>query len=113
MVSLDEDFIQDQRRKAVSKWRWRNPYLAALLAFIHPVGMLFTSVPVFFVYLVIWLAMWVWWSNRPFGIAIAVGFVFAVYAYYQTLWKNAAIEKWKYGLPGTGKQNPKKLDPIA
>ena len=113
MPSTDEAFIEDQRRKAVSKWRWHNPYLAALLASIHPLGMLFTSVPAFFVYLIVWLAVWFWWPNRPFGIGIAVGLVFAIYAYYQTLWKNAAIEKWKYGLPGTGKQNPRNLNPIT
>jgi hypothetical protein len=65
------------------------------------------------VYLIVWLAVWFWWPNRPFGIGIAVGLVFAIYGYYQTLWKNAAIEKWKYGLPGTGKQNPKNLNPIT
>jgi len=53
MQSTDEEFIEDQRRKAISIWKWRNLYLAALLAFIHP------------------------------------------------------------GLPGTGKQNPKKLNPIS
>jgi hypothetical protein len=33
--------------------------------------------------------------------------IFGMYAYVETRWRNAAIEKWKFGLPGTGNQNPR------
>jgi len=36
---------------------------------------------------------------------------FGYYAYLKTRWKNAAIEKYKYRLPGTGVDNPKNLIP--
>lgn len=109
----DGEFIEDQRQRAISKWRWHNPYLAALLALVHPLGMLYTSIPAFLAYLLVWWGVWIYWSNRPLGVGIAIGLAFAAYAYYTTLWKNAAIEKWKYGLSGTGKQNPKNLPAIA
>src|SRR5262249_47686361 len=111
MQSANDEFLEAQRQKALTKWKWHNPYIAALLSFIHPLGMLLTSVPAFFVYLTVWTMLWVWWPDRPLGTGIALGLLFAVYAYYQTVWKNAAVEKWKYGLPGTGKQNPKKVNP--
>jgi hypothetical protein len=111
MQSSNDEFLETQRQKALTKWKWHNPYVAALLAFIHPIGMLLTSLPAFVIYLAAWTALWVWWPNRPLGTGIALGLLFAVYAYYDTLLKNAAIEKWKYGLPGMGKQNPKKVNP--
>jgi hypothetical protein len=49
------------------------------------------------------------WKGRPLGTGIALGFLFALYACVETKWRNAAVEKWRYGLPGTGNQNPKKL----
>jgi hypothetical protein len=36
-------------------------------------------------------------------------FIFGVYAFYATKRRNRAIEKWRYGLPGTGLANPRKL----
>lgn len=113
MADENEEFVDDQKRKALTRWKWHNPYVAALLAFIHPLGMLYTSVPAFVVYLLLWLGVFLYWPNRPFGVGLGLAALFALYAYYDTLWKNAAVEKWKYGLPGTGKQNPKNLTPIA
>ncbi len=109
MNEPSSDFIENTRQKAIYKWRWRNPYLIALLTFVHPLGMLLSSIPAFFVYLVLWFLVWVYWPNRPVWLGLLLASIFAVYAYYNTRWKNAAIEKWKYGLPGTGKDNPKKL----
>jgi hypothetical protein len=113
MADVNNEFVEEQKRKALTRWRWHNPYVAALLAFIHPLGMLYTSIAAFVVYLVVWLAVFAYWPNRRFGVGLGLGALFAVYAYCNTRWKNAAIEKWKYGLQGTGKQNPKDLTPIA
>lgn len=113
MFSLDPDFVEHQRQRAITRWKWHNPYLAAIFAFIHPIGMLYTSVSAFVMYLLAWSAVFLFWRDRPFGVGIALGALFAGYAYIDTIWRNAAIEKWKYGLPGTGRQNPKNLTPIA
>jgi len=108
-MPVSDDFVEDQKRRALTKWKWHNPYLASFLALIHPIGMLYTSVAGFAVYLLVWLAIVVYWPGRPFGVGLALGGLFAAYAYFETRWRNAAIEKWKYGLPGTGHQNPRGL----
>lgn len=113
MAFVDAEFVELQRQKAITRWKWHNRYIAAILAFLHPLGMLYTSVPAFVVYMLAWLGMVMFWPARPFGVGLGLGAIFAVYAYYETIWRNAAIEKWKYGLPGTGRQNPKHLTPIV
>jgi len=109
---MEQDFAADQRTKALTRWKWRNPYWVALLAFVHPLGMLLSSTTAFVVYLAAWIALFVYWPGRPTGTAFGLAFIFAAYAFLNTRWKNACIEKWKYGLPGTGMQNPKKLAPL-
>jgi hypothetical protein len=64
--------------------------------------MLYTSVKAFFVYLALWSAMYFSWSSRPLGSGVLLALIFATYAYHETVYKNAAIEKWKFGLEGTG-----------
>lgn len=108
-MNLDPEFVEAQREKALHKWRWRNPYLAAFPALLHPVGMLYTSVPFFVVYMAASFAMLFFWRRRPLGTGIALGCLFGLYAYFETRWRNAAVEKWRYGLPGTGSDNPRKL----
>ncbi|MBC8232231.1 hypothetical protein H8E77_22015 [bacterium] len=111
--NLDDDFIEAQRQKAIYKWKWRNPYLVAFLTFLHPFGMLLSSIPIFFVYLIISIIiqpLWLYLSKAiMIIITLTLSTIFAAIAYHNTLWKNGAIETWKYGLPGTGKDNPKKL----
>lgn len=108
-MRLDPDFVADQKEKAIHKWTWHRPWLATALAFIHPLGMLYTSVPAFIVYLVAWGWMVFRWESRPTGTGVVLAAGFAAYAYYETVFRNAAIEKWKYGLVGTGHENPKGL----
>jgi len=108
-MNLSPEFVETQKHQAVHKWKWKNPDLAALLALIHPLGMLYTSVPAFVVYLAIWSIMVFYWPGRPLGTGIGLGFLFASYAYHDTKWRNATVEMWRYGLPGTGKDNPRKL----
>jgi hypothetical protein len=105
-MTLDPEFVENQKQKTLHKWKWKNPLLAGLLAFLHPAGMLYSSVPGALVCLAIWLAMVIYWKNRPSGTGIALACMFGIYAYLETRWRNAAVEKWKYGLPGTGNQNP-------
>jgi len=108
-MTLDPEFVEDERQKALHKWKWKNPFLAGFLAFLHPLGMLYTSVPAFVVYLAAWFAMLFFWRGRPLGTGIALGFLFALYAYHETKWRNAAVEMWRYGLRGNGNDNPRKL----
>jgi len=107
---MDNDFVEHQRQQAIHKWKWRNPSLVAFLTFLHPLGILLTSIPAFFIYMLIWLFVYFGWKNHSILINILLSIVFSIYAYFNTKWKNAAIEKWKYGLPGTGKDNPKKYN---
>ena len=108
-LTEEEEFYSEQRFKAITKWKWKNPYLAAFLAFIHPIGMLYSSIPGAILYFLLWIAMFTYWPSRPRGVGIGLATAFAVYGFFNTKWKNAAIEKWRYGLEGTGLQNPKKL----
>lgn len=111
---MDKNFLEDTQYKAQKIWKWKNPWIAAILALIHPVGMLYTSIPASIIYLIIWIKIYYDWTNRPFGVGLVLAGVFSFYAFNDTKWKNAAIEKWRYGLSGTGIQNPKKsgLRPI-
>jgi len=109
MNEQDSSFFEAQREKALYKWKWRNPYLVAFLTFLHPVGMLLSSIPAFFIYLISWLCIWLYWPDRNMVCDFILAATFSAYAYHNTRWKNGAIEKWKYGLPGTGKDNPKKM----
>lgn len=95
---LDHGFVEAQRQKALHPSKWKSLYFAGFLAFIHPGGMLHTSVPAFLAYLAIWLAMLLYWKGRPFGTVRASAAIFGICAYAETKWRNAAIEKWKYGL---------------
>lgn len=106
---MDQDFLNNTKYKAEKVWKWKSPWIAAILAFINPLGMLYTSIPAFFVYLILWLIIILNWLNRPIWVDLIIGLIFSFYAFNDIKWKNAAIEKWRYGLPGTGMQNPKKL----
>ena len=109
-MEIDPEFLAHVRHKAIHKWKWRNPYVAALLAFAHPLGILPCSVPAALICTIVWLLVYDYYRpNRPIGIGILLASACGLFAYYKTIWKNAAIEKWKYGLPGTGKQNPRKV----
>ena len=108
-MSLDPEFLEAQKHNALHKWKWKNPYLAGFLALLHPLGMLYTSIPAFLVYLVIWFCVIFYWPKRPWGTGMALGFLFAFYAYHETKWRNGAVEKWRYRLPGTGTDNPRRL----
>ncbi len=69
--------------------------------------MLYTWLTAFVVYFGIWTAVFFYWPHRPWGTGITLGLVFALYAFHETKWRNAAVEKWGYGLPGTGNDNPR------
>jgi len=63
MTELDPEFIEHTRLKAMHNWKWRNPYLVGFLTFLHPIGMLLSSVPAFFVYMLLWLVVWAYWPS--------------------------------------------------
>lgn len=109
MRPMDKEVADVLRDKALHKWKWRNPFIVAGLVFLHPLGMLLSSIPTFFVYFFLWTLMFVYWPNRPLGTGILLAAVFAFYAYTNTRFQNSCIEKWKYGLKGTGLENPKKI----
>lgn len=106
---MDQEFLKDTKNKAKNVWKWRSPWIAAILAFIHPLGMLYNSAFAFFVYFILWIFIALYWQDRPAGVGFFLALIFSVYAFTNTRWKNAAIEKWKYDLPGTGMQNPNKI----
>jgi len=108
-MELDPEFLDHARYKAIHKWKWRNPYVVALLAFLHPLGMLLCSWPAALIFTIVWLLVLDYWPDRPLGIRIVLAGACGLFAYHKTIWKNAAIEKWRYGLAGTGKQNPGKI----
>jgi len=99
--------LENQKEKAVNKWKWKVPWVAFILAFVYPIGMLYTSLEVTAVYLLAWVLMSAYWERGSPWVNLVVSIMFAVYAYLRTKRKNAAIETWRYGLKGSGYQNPK------
>jgi hypothetical protein len=112
-MTIDPEFLEVTRFNAIHKWKWRRPWLSGLLAFIHPLGMFYSSALAAWLYLGLWTWMYFGWRDRPLGVGLLLAGAFAIYAYFNTRWMNAAIEHWKYGLPGTGTQNPKGMTPIS
>ena len=110
-MAIDPAFIEATRYNAIHKWQWRRPWLAAVLG-VFPLGMLYTSIGTAMVYGCVSFA-WLSWDGRPKWAALLIVLAFSTYAYNTTRWRNAAIERWKYGLPGTGNQNPKGMEPIV
>lgn len=108
---MDNNFLEDAKHKAIHIWKWKNPYLAGFLAFLHPIGMIYTSFVATIVYIIVW-GVYIYFSPirpRPIWLSLIISLIFAYYAYLDTKWKNAAIEKWRYNLPGDGLTDPKKL----
>jgi len=108
---LNPEFIEDTKHKAIHTWRWKNPFIAGILAFLHPLGMLYTSLIATIIYIIVW-TIYVYFfpiRPRPWFISLIISLIFAYYAYWETRWKNGAIEMWRYGLPGNGLTDPKKL----
>jgi hypothetical protein len=110
-VAPGSEYLEATRLNAIHKWKWRHPWLAATLG-VLPLGMLYTSVGAAIVYFLVSIA-WLSWAERPRWGSILIMLASGVYAYQSTRWRNAALEYWKYGLPGTGTQNPKGMKPIA
>jgi hypothetical protein len=109
VTKADQEFITDQMDKALNKWKWKVPWFSFVLAFIHPLGMLYNSLLGTIVYLIVWFFMFAYWPNRPLGVGFVLSLIFSIYAYFNIKWKNAGIEKWRYGLSGLGNQNPRKM----
>lgn len=112
MAQNDEDHLEYLKRQAMTRWKWKNPLLAAALALIiGPLGFLYFSwkkallgIVVAFVLAEI-LRYNGWWPPAVWLRLLAM-LGFAVYAYMDTRYTNAAIEYYKHGLPGTGTQKP-------
>ena len=108
---MTREFIEATRRDAIHKWKWHSPWLAGLLG-TTPLGMVYTSVKAAIIYAIVGV-VWGNWEGRPRWAAFLIILAAAAYAYTTTRHRNAAIEHWKYGLPGTGTQNPKGMSPIT
>lgn len=111
---MDES-TQDSIYKAKYVWKWKNPWLAAGLALLHPIFMLYYSWRAALGFSVIGVAMGMYFGGLHPLANIAFAIVCAVYSFYSTRYKNAGIERYRYGLNGTGLQNPAKLgvEPIV
>lgn len=102
------EFLADQRLRSVHEWKWRSPLLVGFLAFLHPLGLMLTSFCAAVFFMAVWLTLIHVWPSRPIGVSLLLAMICGGYGYFNTRWKNSFIEKYRYGLPGTGNQNPKK-----
>jgi hypothetical protein len=112
MAQNGEDISGYLKRQAMTRWRWKNPLLAAGLAVIFgPFGYLYFSwkkslVGLVVVSILAEIARFNGWWPPAIWMRLLAGLGFAAYAYMDTRYTNAAIEYYKYGLPGTGTQKP-------
>ncbi len=107
-----QDFLQHEIRQATTKWKWKNPLLAAALVFAFgPLGFLYTSwrLTLGWLFVVLLLAgagLVFDFSLRTPWIRWGLVTIMALYVYLDTRYKNSAIEFYKHGMLGTGIEKP-------
>ena len=112
MGASDKEFEEHVKREATTRWKWKNPWIGAVLSLIvGPFGYFYFSWKKALIGLVVLLVAaqilrYNGWWPAPVWLRVVGTLAFAAYAYLDIRWTNAAIEYYKHGLPGTGTQKP-------
>ena len=111
-MSQTDEYLDHCEESAVLRWKWKNPYIAAAIAFIFgPFGLFYFSwkkaiIALILVFILAEAMRYNGWWPPTLWIKLFAMLSFAIYAYMDTRYTNAAIEHYKYGLSGTGTQDP-------
>lgn len=102
-------FYKSKRMARLEKLKWKPSWIAGLIVLMHPLGAFYTSwkfglIGISFTLISLFSARVLGTNSMPFMFNMMLAFICA----REVLANNKLIEKHRYGLPGTGFQNPKK-----